>query len=80
MQAKVTGDFVDVVQFGLRLGIEAVDALLQGVFDLIASLADASKGTLGGITTGLDDAVEFAGGNDVKTAAELGDGVENGDV
>ena len=68
------------MQFSLGLGVEAVDALLEGVFDFVAGFTDTGEGAFGGIATGLDDAVEFASGDDVKAAAELGDGVEHGEI
>src|SRR5690606_37009408 len=80
LAAQLAGDLVDVAKFGFGLGIQAVDALFKRIGDLLAGLADAGKGALAGIAPSLDDAVEFAAGNDVETAAQSRDGGEHGEV
>ena len=80
LHAKLTGHLVDVVQLRLGLGVEAVDALLESVLDFVAGFTNAGEGAFRGIATSLDDAVEFASRDDVKAAAELGDGVEHSDI
>ena len=57
--------------------IEAADSGLQGLAHFCTGFANAGKDDFAHITTGRDDAREFASRDDVKTAARLGKNLQH---
>ena len=71
------GDGADELEFGFAFAVEGVDAGGEGVFDLVTGFADAGEDDFGGVAAGLEDAEEFAAGDDVKAGTGIGEEAED---
>ena len=74
------GDLVEIAEFLFALDVERVDALLEGVDDFRAGLADTGEGAVGGISAGLDHAEKLAARDDVEARAFGGEQAEDGEI
>src|SRR5207249_6147896 len=66
-----TRDAIYAFQLGLALNIEAVNALLERVFDFLTRFAHARKRAFCRIATRSEYTKKFATGNDVKPRARV---------
>ena len=69
---------VDALQFRLALGVECIDPLLEGEFDIAFRLPHAGKGALAGVAPGGHHALQFAPADDVESAAQSGQHSQDG--
>ena len=74
------GDFIDAEEFGFAFDVEGVNFLFEGELNFNLGFADASKDATAGVAAGGDDALQFAGADDVEAAAEVGEHAEDGEV
>ncbi len=77
---KLAGDLVEIAEFLLALDVERVNALLEGVDDFIAGLADAGERAMGRIAACLDHAEKLAAGHDVEASTVGGEQAEHGEI
>ena len=80
LHAEGSGDFVDPDKFAFAFNIKRVNTFLQCERDLFASFANACKGAAVGAPASFQNAEQLAAGDDVKTRAELGQQIQNGEV
>ena len=66
------GQRIDQGKLRFRLAVEAVDAALERIVDLIGGLADARENHSGRIPASLDHTEQFAARDDVETRAGFG--------
>ena len=75
--AVAGGDGADELELGFAFAVEGMDAGGEGVFDLVAGFADAGEDDFGGVAAGLEDAEEFAAGDDVEAGSGFGEKAED---
>ncbi len=68
------------MQFRFALRIERVNPLAQGELDFRFAFAHTGEGTFGGVAARRDNALELAAADNVKAAAEPGEGAQDGEV
>ena len=68
---------IDVLEFGFALDIETVHALLERIFDFRARLSHARKSALGRIASRLNDAKQFAAGDNIESGTNLGQSAQD---
>jgi hypothetical protein len=78
--AKLAGDGVQAFKFGGRFDVEAQDAGVQRQFHFSGGLADTRENDALRIGAGGQDALEFAGRDNVEAGAAARQDVEHGEV
>src|SRR3954462_15249227 len=80
LAAKLARDVVESLQFAFRFDVEAQDACAKRLAHLVARLADSGKHRLARAAASRHYSRQFTAGNDVKTAAQAGKQVQDGEI
>ena len=79
-EAGLARHLVDPLEFLLRLNIEAVDPLTQGIVDLSGGFTHTRKGAPVGATPGLEHAEKLPSRDDVESGPLLGEKVQHREI
>ncbi len=81
------GDFVfrarhlfEQVEFGLRFDVEGIDALVEGVAQLVPCLADAGKHHFARVAAGGEHPVQFSAGHDIEARSQACHDVQHREI
>src|SRR3954462_11197139 len=80
LAAKLARNVVERLQFAFRFDVEAQDARTKCLAHFIACLADSGKHRFARTSASRDYARQLPAGNDVKTAAQPGEQVQDGKI
>ena len=72
-----TCEAIDVIQLRFALDIEAVNTLLERVFDLLTRFAHSGERAARRIAPSCDHTIKLAAGNDVEARARIGEQVQD---
>ena len=75
-----TGDFVDTVQFGVRLYIKAADARFERALDFINPLANPREHRFARVTACPQHTLQFTRGDNIKSRTQSGHQVQDGQI